>query len=657
VIQLGLRTRFLLSGAILVLTTVASGVFCALAFARLSAVVGETVRDTEQTTAATATVANALEREDDALLLWLSGNLGAEQRLASERSSVEEAFARLSGTLTKDDERIRAAVLRRDIDAYHAAGDDLVRLARQPDGQPGGLDVYHLAVNPLLRRAVGDAGGIRDEHFRSTQAAALWARDEARRATGIVAGISLGALILSVIVAFRLARRIVWPLRQLAASVEAVRQGDFERRVEVRHGDELGRLAEDYNRMAAHLAELRRANIGEVLRAKETLEATLAALPDAVVVVEADGTVASMNAVALTVLGYPGAPRSSAGHAPNGAPIHASDLPLPDEAKAALRAALEGKAEDDAAIRLDRAVGLTRDGRERALLPRVVPVPARDSRRGGAVLVLYDVTELVRLDEMRLELIAVASHELRTPLTTMRMTLLMLQEDGAALAARQQDLLATSLLGVDQLSATVDEFLDLTRIEAGQLRLACDGVDVARVVEEALRPVKPRFEEAGVELRVQIEASVPASLWADAARLGVVLSNVLGNALKYTPQGGHVGVRVASQGKRVHIAVTDTGPGVPEEYRERIFEKFFRVEHHRGSDGEGVWGAERARAGGTRSLEHPHRERVRGSGIGLYLARQIVEAHGGRIVCEPGEDGRGTMFDIALPLGEGRAPL
>jgi NtrC-family two-component system sensor histidine kinase KinB len=377
-----------------------------------------------------------------------------------------------------------------------------------------------------------------------------------------------------------------------------------------------------------------------------------------VVVVEPDGTVASMNAVALTVLGLPGAPRSFAGppgalagHAPNGAHVCASDLPLPDEAKATLRAALEGKAGGDAAMSLDRAIALTRDGRERALLPRVVPVPAREGRRGGAVLVLNDVTELVRLDEMRLELIAVASHELRTPLTTMRMTLLMLQEDGATLAPRQRDLLATSLLGVDQLAATVDEFLDLTRIEAGQLRLACDGVDVARVVEEALRPVKPRFEEAGVELRVQIDASVPASLWADAARLGVVLSNVLGNALKYTPQGGHVGVRVGSRGDRVHIAVTDTGSGVPEEYRERIFEKFFRVEHHRGSDGEGVWGAK------ARGAQAPHREGVRGSGIGLYLARQIVEAHGGRIVCEAGEGGRGTRFDIALPLGEGRTPL
>jgi NtrC-family two-component system sensor histidine kinase KinB len=623
VIQLGLRTRFLLSGAALVLTTVASGVWSALAFARLSQVVGDTVQDTEQATAATAAIANALEREDDALLLRLSGDLGARLRLTAERANVEAAFARLDAALSSAKERASAAALRRDIDAYHSAGDALVGSA----GDAQGLTGYHREVNPLLRRAVLDAALLRDEHFRSTQAAAVWARDEARRATSIVAGISLGALLLSVVVAFRLARRIVWPLRQLTASVEAVRRGDFEPRIEAGAGDELGRLADGWNRMAAHLAEFRRANIGEVLRAKDTLEATLAALPDAVVVIDADGTVTSTNDVAARVLGRGEAAR----------PTRVDDLPLPAEAKQEVRAALGGEAHDEPAIRLDRAIALTLDGRERALLPRVVPVPgpADDSGRHGAVLVLYDVTELVRLDEMRLELIAVASHELRTPLTTMRMTLLMLQEDGAALGPRQRDLLATSLLGVDQLTATVDEFLDLTRIEAGQLRLACDSVDVASLLGSAVRPVKLTCQEAGVELALEIAQGTPDRIWADAARLGVVLSNILGNAVKYTPEGGRVTVRACSMdggaalaGAALDITVTDTGPGVPDEYRERIFEKFFRVEHHRGGDEEGV----------------------RGSGIGLYLSRQIVQEHGGRIMCESGDGGRGTRIDIALPV-------
>ncbi len=381
--------------------------------------------------------------------------------------------------------------------------------------------------------------------------------------------------------------------------------------------DELGRLAEGFNRMAEHLAEFRRANIGEVLRAKETLEATIAALPDAVIVVDPDGTVSSINALARSILGLaaPDEPRGM------------DDLPLPAAAFVALREALHADRREVPTMRLDRAIVVSLGGRERALLPRVVPVPGFAGGRRGAVLVLHDVTELVRLDEMRLELIAVASHELRTPLTTMRMTLLMLKEDAGALAQRHQDLLATALLGVEQLAGTIDEFLDLTRIEAGQLRLAWDRIDVAALVAHAVRPLKPRCEEAGVALSVRIEEGAPTALWGDPARLQVVVTNVLTNALKYTPTGGDVTVRVSPDGACVRIAVTDTGSGIPPEYRERIFEKFFRVEHVQGGE-----------------------QGVRGSGIGLYLSRQIVEAHGGRIVCLPGEGARGTTIAFSLPV-------
>ncbi len=219
VIKLGLRTRFLLSGAALVLTTVASGVWSALAFARFSQVVGDTLRASEQTTEATASVAGALEREDDALLLALSGEAHADQRLAVERASVEASFARLDALLATPPEHEAAAALRERHRRLPRGGR---RSSSWSRGGPRRSSGYHRGVNPLLRRAVGDAERIRDQHFRSTHEAAAWARDEARRATGIVAGISLGALILSVIVSFRLARRIVWPLRELTASVDAV---------------------------------------------------------------------------------------------------------------------------------------------------------------------------------------------------------------------------------------------------------------------------------------------------------------------------------------------------------------------------------------------------------------------------------------------------
>jgi two-component system, NtrC family, sensor histidine kinase KinB len=304
------------------------------------------------------------------------------------------------------------------------------------------------------------------------------------------------------------------------------------------------------------------------------------------------------------------------------------ELPLPEVVLSAIEASLRGE-RADLPLDLTKAVPAAA---ARKLLPRVVRIEGR-----GAVLILSDVTELVHLDEMRTELVAVASHELRTPLTTLRMTLLMLQERAASLEQRDRDLVATALIGVEQLAATVVEFLDLTRIEAGQLRLHCDRVDLRALLERAVEGIRAACNDKGVSLHFARDPRAEA-VWGDVPRLTVVLSNVLNNAVKYTPPGGAIEVHASPDkaGGKVHVEVTDTGPGIAPELRERVFEKFFRVEHHL-----------HEREGGER-----------GAGIGLYLARQIVAAHGGSIRCDAGMTGRGACFAIDLPVqsnGDGHA--
>jgi NtrC-family two-component system sensor histidine kinase KinB len=250
-------------------------------------------------------------------------------------------------------------------------------------------------------------------------------------------------------------------------------------------------------------------------------------------------------------------------------------------------------------------------------------------------VVLDDVTEFARLDELRSELIGVASHELKTPLTTLRMNLLLLGEKADNLTPRQQEILSAAAAGCEELGSTIDELLDVTRIEAGQLRLNLAPVDVYGALDRALRPLRPRFEDARVQVQVE-RGCVPAVVRADAERLGLVLTNLLTNALKYAPAGSTVTLQVTSgqnavagNGSVLQIAVTDAGPGIPAEFRERVFEKFFRVEHHLGRDPAGV----------------------RGTGIGLYLCREVVRAHGGTITCQSGDGGTGTRIAISLPAG------
>jgi NtrC-family two-component system sensor histidine kinase KinB len=250
------------------------------------------------------------------------------------------------------------------------------------------------------------------------------------------------------------------------------------------------------------------------------------------------------------------------------------------------------------------------------------------------VLVLSDVTELVRLDQMRIELVAVASHELRTPLTTLRMTVLMLQEHAAALDERERALVATAVGGVQQLSALVDEFLSLTQIEAGQLRLNVAKVAPTELIERSVREIASSADEACITIEHHRTGDPPPLIAADPSRLSIVLGNLLSNAVKYTPRGGRIEIGVQATERDVVLSVSDTGPGVPLEHRERVFERFFRVEHTRAARSDEVG--------------------IAGVGIGLYIARQIVVAHGGSICCEATETG-GAKFVVRLPIAQVRS--
>jgi NtrC-family two-component system sensor histidine kinase KinB len=545
-----LQTRFVLAGGLLVAATVASAIWSAFTFARLSAVVGRTLHESQETIDLAATLADTLEREDDALLLSLTGDVRqAQAGRAAQRRRFEEAYARIL-PLMDDPEEKEAAALREDAGAYRRAGDALVAAAAEPNG----LRVYHEKVNPALRRAVADGERLRELNFASMQEAGVSARDEARRATAVVAGISVAALALSAVVWLRLGRSVLRPVRELTASVEALRGGNFDSRVALSAPDEFGRLAEGFNRLAETLGEYRRSSLGELLVAKMTLEATLNALPDAVLVFDPSGNVVARNTPARAVLQ---ATRSEGA-------AHLGELPLSDAHREAVQTALRGRPNAPGPTEFHRTLTVPLGGTRRQFVLRAAPIAEFEPRRHGAVLVLEDVTEFPHLD-------------------TLRMTLLLLAERADNLGPRQREMITTALQGCEELAATVDELLDLTRIEAGQLRLEEAAVDLYPLIARAVAALRSRFEDAAIDVQV-VRASPEAVVRGDPARLGVVL----GNALKYTPRGGRVTVRVSpappaagAEGGAVQIAVTDTGPGVPEEFRERVFEKFFRVEHHR----------------------------------------------------------------------------
>ena len=262
-----------------------------------------------------------------------------------------------------------------------------------------------------------------------------------------------------------------------------------------------------------------------------------------------------------------------------------------------------------------------RDHDERTLVVR-----ARRSPTRGTWLVLDDVTELRRLQQIRTEFIDNLSHELRTPLTTISLLAETLAREADAtsppIGSRMRDRIGKIEIETGHLVQMVTELLDLTRIEArGPLEML-DRVDVARLARDSIERLRLFAERQGVELSVDAETDLPA-VPGNEERLGQVLVNLLHNAVKFSPQGGPVSVHVRRAGPGVEVAIEDHGVGIPAAARARVFERFYKVDRAR------------VRGGGT--------------GLGLAISRHIVEAHGGRIRLESTE-GEGSTFTIELPI-------
>jgi signal transduction histidine kinase len=259
-------------------------------------------------------------------------------------------------------------------------------------------------------------------------------------------------------------------------------------------------------------------------------------------------------------------------------------------------------------------------GQVKYFLPHAVPICDSDKRLLGVTLVLADVTNLRRLDEMKSGLLSVVSHELKTPLTSIRMAAhLLLEERVGPLNAKQMELLIASRDDGDRLQKIIEDRLDMGRLESGRVELDLRAQSPEGLVSAAVTPMEAAFHDRGVDLQVDVPAETPDVL-ADPARIDHVFTNLLSNAMKFTQPGGRVKIFTEVEEDVVRFVVQDTGPGIPQEYLGRIFERFFRV---------------------------PRENQPAGAGLGLAIAKEIVEAHGGMISVQS-RPGEGSRFSFTL---------
>ena len=425
---------------------------------------------------------------------------------------------------------------------------------------------------------------------------------EASQLNRSLSRLSLTAAALALIAAIPLA---LWTAGAQAARVQALETvaarigaGEGSARAPERPADELGRLGRAINQMAAEL----RTRVAAMEHERDERELILAHMSDGVALLTRDGGVVHANASLAQILGAPLPP-------PAGTPF--SDFARSPELDALVRDARDG------------ADTVERDLRLWAPQQRLVRATASrlaDSEEGAVLLVLHDLTEMERLNRVRQDFVANVSHELKTPLTSVRGYAETLLEGGLDDTEHREGFVRIIRDQATRLQDLVEDLLSLAELERPDARLRLETFDLRAAAERQAGSVRDRAVQAG--LRLEVEPGAPVPVMADRGRVEQVLANLLDNAVKYTERG-RVTVTLGEGEGHVWCEVRDTGPGISEADRERIFERFYRVDKARSRE-----------KGGT--------------GLGLAIVKHILALHDGAIAVESAP-GQGSVFRFELP--------
>ena len=428
-------------------------------------------------------------------------------------------------------------------------------------------------------------------------------------------GLVAVAVALAVVLVFVLGRSFLEPLRDLTRSAREIERGNLDLVVQVKSRDEIGQLAEAFNSMAARLRQFRRSDRARLLRIQRTTQLAVNSLPDAIAIVSPDGRVEVANDAAQKHFGL--------------RPDTDLDLTRFGDLRNLYELAAAGEQVRprhgyESAIQV-----LDDSGQEHFFLPQVVPIidtASPDSQVIGVTLILADVTNLRRLDELKNGILSVVSHELKTPLTSIRLAVhLILEERVGPLTQKQGELLLAARDDSSRLQHIIENLLDMGKLQAGRTINDLKPMPARQLVANSIEPLESSYRDRGVKLTGEVSEDLPDVL-VDPATINHVLSNLLANALKYTPPGGDVRVTARMEGAFVRFSVRDTGRGIPQQYVSQIFERFFRV---------------------------PDQPSFRGAGLGLAIAKEIVDAHGGEIGVVSRE-GIGSTFSFTLPKVDDR---
>jgi len=415
-------------------------------------------------------------------------------------------------------------------------------------------------------------------------------------------------LLISIIVAFGLAIVITFfssliiskPIKEVAQASSSIAAGDYTKRILISSHDELGDLARAFN----HMSEQIRDRIEEVTAGKARLEAVLLSMFEGVMVLDASGKIRLMNERLKEYL-------------------KVEDEPIGKKTLEVIRN-IEIQEIVDKSLKVKKGLEskeisvLVPD--ERILSVHATPI-INKGHTEGSVLVFYDITDLRRLEKIRQDFVANVSHELRTPISSIKGYAETLLDGALDDKENVKDFIEIIHSDSERLASLINDILDLSKIESGQLTLDLKPISLAPIIKKVVKLLNKQAKVKGVRVELDIPEAA-CKVMADKERIAQVILNLLDNAIKYNKLNGKVTIGYKEDKKFLKINITDTGLGIPPKDLGRVFERFYRV-------------------------DKAHSRELGSTGLGLSIVKHIIEAHGGVVSVESTPDS-GSVFSFTL---------
>lgn len=624
-----LRYKIGFSYFLLACVSLATSVVALYNFQELRSSVGQMIRENYQSVLAAEHMSKALTEQQQAqeALIYVSVSLPPETTPRDELGSAKGVFSKnrddflLWYRMATDSIFIapKPAVLDSILQSYTtylATSDAFFKMLEARLKRAAARDFHQQTLRPLVQTIQGQCSRFLVINQAAIVSADRRTTEASNNAAFSVLFTSIFSIVLILFASLQISRTVIRPAEKLTDVARRIGRGQLNQKIDIVSNDEFGELGIEFNKMTERLRAYEQMNIYQLISEKKKSEAIVASIPDPVMMTDEVNNLILMNQAARELLHIRG--NDWQGKSLDQIVLDGRWLKLLSRGGVSI----EESEKRDTLLSIRQA-----DQQVLYFRPRQITIIDESSNVLGVVTLLQDVTRFKNLDRMKSEFIATVSHELRTPLTSINMAVdILSQEVLGKVNDLQRDMLTTAKDDCERLTKLVKELLDLSKLESGRYELKRETVNLRMLVDEALKPLRLQFREKGIHLEADIPGRIP-DVPGDQQQLSWVITNLVSNALRYTPADGTVRVETELLEEDIRISVKDSGRGIPPEAVEVIFDKFVQVKQATDSTPGSV-------------------------GLGLAIAKEVVEAHGGRIWVESAV-GAGSTFYFTVPRAEG----